>query len=164
MPTVKRRASKILNEYGAAQSDLIGKAVVLADGPTERQARSRTFGWMNCTGFGFRSKVMTEDGRSQPSSSRRTRTSHRLRAAQSARFFQIIPIKMKRAISVRKTTMATTSARRRGVMYASHLAKAAGSESFRLEIVSVPNADGAVHTAGENRAHGHNPPPTVDRS
>jgi len=32
MPTVKRRASKILDEYGAAQSELIGKAVVLTDG------------------------------------------------------------------------------------------------------------------------------------
>jgi PRC-barrel domain len=27
-----RRASKILNEYGATQSELIGKAVVLTDG------------------------------------------------------------------------------------------------------------------------------------
>src|ERR1700739_3179317 len=50
--------------------------------PTERQVRSKTFGWMNCTGFGFRSKVMTEDGRPQQSSSRRTRPSHRLRAAK----------------------------------------------------------------------------------
>ena len=32
IPSVKRRASKILNEYGAAQSELIGKAVVLTDG------------------------------------------------------------------------------------------------------------------------------------
>jgi PRC-barrel domain len=32
MPSVKSRASNILNEYGAAQSELIGKAVVLADG------------------------------------------------------------------------------------------------------------------------------------
>jgi PRC-barrel domain len=32
MPLVKRRASKILNEYGEAQSELIGKAVVLTDG------------------------------------------------------------------------------------------------------------------------------------
>src|SRR5260370_23672519 len=32
MPSVKRRASKILNEYGATQSELIGKAVVLTDG------------------------------------------------------------------------------------------------------------------------------------
>jgi hypothetical protein len=42
------------------------------------------FGWMNCTGFGFRSKVMTEDGQFQPSSSRRTSPFARLRAAQSA--------------------------------------------------------------------------------
>jgi hypothetical protein len=32
MPSVKRRASNILNEYGAAQAELIGKAVVLTDG------------------------------------------------------------------------------------------------------------------------------------
>jgi hypothetical protein len=32
MPSVKHRASKILDEYGAAQSELIGKAVVLTDG------------------------------------------------------------------------------------------------------------------------------------
>jgi hypothetical protein len=32
MPSVMRRASKILNEYGAAQSELIGKAVLLTDG------------------------------------------------------------------------------------------------------------------------------------
>ena len=32
MPSVKDRASNILNEYGAAQSELIGKAVVLTDG------------------------------------------------------------------------------------------------------------------------------------
>jgi hypothetical protein len=32
MPSVKRRASRILDEYGAAQSELIGKAVVLTDG------------------------------------------------------------------------------------------------------------------------------------
>jgi hypothetical protein len=32
MPSVKRRASKILNEYSAARSELIGKAVVLTDG------------------------------------------------------------------------------------------------------------------------------------
>jgi PRC-barrel domain len=32
MPSVKGRASKILDEYGAAQSELIGKAVVLTDG------------------------------------------------------------------------------------------------------------------------------------
>jgi hypothetical protein len=32
MPSVKRRASKILNEYGEAKAELIGKAVVLTDG------------------------------------------------------------------------------------------------------------------------------------
>jgi len=32
MPSVKRRASKILNEYGEVQAELIGKAVVLTDG------------------------------------------------------------------------------------------------------------------------------------
>ena len=32
MPSVKRRASKILSEYGEAQAELIGKAVVLTDG------------------------------------------------------------------------------------------------------------------------------------
>jgi hypothetical protein len=32
MPPVKRRASNILNEYCAVQSELIGKAVVLTDG------------------------------------------------------------------------------------------------------------------------------------
>ena len=32
MPSVKRRASKILKEYGEAQSELIGEAVVLTDG------------------------------------------------------------------------------------------------------------------------------------
>jgi hypothetical protein len=32
MPSVKRRASKILNEYGEAQAELIGKVVVLTDG------------------------------------------------------------------------------------------------------------------------------------
>ena len=32
MPSVKLRASTILNEYGEARSELIGKAVVLTDG------------------------------------------------------------------------------------------------------------------------------------
>jgi hypothetical protein len=34
MPSVKHHASNILNEHGAAQSELIGKAVVLTDGKT----------------------------------------------------------------------------------------------------------------------------------
>jgi hypothetical protein len=32
MPSVRRRASKILNENGEAQAELIGQAVVLTDG------------------------------------------------------------------------------------------------------------------------------------
>jgi len=32
MPNVKRRALNILNEFGEAQSELIGKAVALTDG------------------------------------------------------------------------------------------------------------------------------------
>jgi hypothetical protein len=32
MPSVRRHASKILSEYSEAQSELIGKAVVLTDG------------------------------------------------------------------------------------------------------------------------------------
>ena len=32
MPSVERRASKILDEYGAARSELIDKSVVLTDG------------------------------------------------------------------------------------------------------------------------------------
>ena len=61
MPPVMRRASKILNEYGAVQSELIGKAVVLTDG---KAGAVENVGSMNYTGFGFPSKVMMEDGRS----------------------------------------------------------------------------------------------------
>jgi hypothetical protein len=35
MPSVKRRASRILREYGKAQSELIGKTVVLTDGKAD---------------------------------------------------------------------------------------------------------------------------------
>ncbi|MET4036491.1 hypothetical protein ABIB94_008088 [Bradyrhizobium sp. JR7.2] len=80
MPPVKLHASTILNEYGKAQSELIGKTVILTDG--------KTVILTNYTGFGFQSKVMTEDGRSQPSSSRRTRPSHPLRTTPIARYFR----------------------------------------------------------------------------
>ena len=119
----------------------------------ERQARSRTFGWMNCTGFGFRSKVMTEDGRSQPSSSRRTRPSHRLRAARSAQFFQIIPTKMKRAISVRKTTVMMATVRNKSAAdmgFMSCLASCeapgvnhSGQKMFRFQTQTAQDASGA---------------------
>jgi hypothetical protein len=36
MQSVERRASIILNEYGAAQAELIGKTVVLTDGKAGR--------------------------------------------------------------------------------------------------------------------------------
>jgi hypothetical protein len=114
-----------LEEYGAAQSELIGKAVVLTDG----KAGTVENVWLDeLHGFGFRSKVMMEDGRSQPSSSRTTRPSHRLRAAQIARSFQSIPIKMKSPTSVRKVTLMIATVRNTsladtGFMNASHLAK-----------------------------------------
>jgi hypothetical protein len=69
MPSVERRASKILDEYGAAQSELIGKAVVLTDG----KAGTVENAWLDELHFGFPSKVMREDGRSQPSSLRSPR-------------------------------------------------------------------------------------------
>jgi hypothetical protein len=81
MPSVKRRASKILKEYGAAQSELIGKAVVLTDG----KAGTVENVWLDeLHGLRISIKVMMEDGRSQLSSSRRTRRSHRMRDCPSA--------------------------------------------------------------------------------
>jgi hypothetical protein len=68
MPSVKRRASKILNEYGAAQSELIGKGVVLTDGKAGTVENVRLDEL-----HGFPSKVMMENGRSQPSSLRSPR-------------------------------------------------------------------------------------------
>jgi hypothetical protein len=53
-----------LDEYGAAQSELIGKAVVLTDG----KAGTVENVWLDYTGFGFPSQVMREDGLSQRSS------------------------------------------------------------------------------------------------
>jgi hypothetical protein len=84
MPSIMRRASKILNEYGAVQSDLIGKAVVLTDG----KAGTVENVWLDELGFGFPSRVMMEDGRSQASSLQSPRLSHRLRVSQIARSFQ----------------------------------------------------------------------------
>lgn len=81
MPSVKGRASKILNEYGGAQSELIGKTVVLYR-RKGRHGRERLAG--RIAGFGYRSKAMMEDGRSQPSSLWRARPALRPLAAQSA--------------------------------------------------------------------------------
>ena len=105
---------------------------------------------------------MTEDGRSQPSSSGRTRPSHRLRAAQSARFFQIIPIKMKRAISVRKATlmMATvrnTSVADRGFMSCLASCEApgvnhSGWKMFRFQTQTSRDASGVGIRGGLRRS------------
>lgn len=58
MPSVKRRASNILTEYGAAQSELIGKAVVLADG----KAGTVENVWLD-ESHGLRISIKGHDGR-----------------------------------------------------------------------------------------------------
>ena len=58
MPSVKRRASKILDEYGAAQSELIGKAVVLTDG----KAGTAENDWLEEL-HGLRISIEGHDGR-----------------------------------------------------------------------------------------------------
>ncbi len=123
MPSVKRRASKILNEYGEAQAELIGKAVVLTDG----KAGTVENVWLDEL-HGLRISIKGHDGRSHGELDLRIGRA----LPQSARFFQIIPIKMKRAISVRKATlvMASVIGTRRspigGSCHASHLAKPRG--------------------------------------
>jgi hypothetical protein len=58
MPSVKRRASKILDEYSAAQSELIGKAVVLTDG----KAGTAENDWLEEL-HGLRISIEGHDGR-----------------------------------------------------------------------------------------------------
>jgi hypothetical protein len=58
MPSVKRRASKILNEFGEAQSELIGKAVVLTNG----KAGTVENVWLNEL-QGLRISIKGHDGR-----------------------------------------------------------------------------------------------------
>jgi len=58
MPSVKRRASKILNEYGEAQSELIGKAVVL----TNAKAGTVENVWLDEL-HGLRISIKGHDGR-----------------------------------------------------------------------------------------------------
>ena len=58
MPPVKRRASKILDEYGAAQSELIGKGVVLTDG----KAGTIEYVWLDEL-HGLRISIRGHDGR-----------------------------------------------------------------------------------------------------
>jgi PRC-barrel domain len=56
--SLKRRASNILNEYGAAQSELIGKAVVLTDG----KAGTVESVWLD-EAHGLRISIKGHDGR-----------------------------------------------------------------------------------------------------
>ncbi|WP_166299461.1 MULTISPECIES: PRC-barrel domain-containing protein [unclassified Bradyrhizobium] len=58
MPSVKRRASRILNEYGEAQAELIGKAVVLTDG----KAGTVEHVWLDEL-HGLRISIKGHDGR-----------------------------------------------------------------------------------------------------
>ena len=58
MPSVKRHALKILDEYGAAQSELIGKAVVLTDG----KAGTVENVWLDEL-HGLRISIIGHDGR-----------------------------------------------------------------------------------------------------
>jgi hypothetical protein len=125
MPSVKRRMSKILDEYGAAQSELIGKAAGLIDG----KAGTVENVWPDeCTGFGFSSEVY--EGRWPVSTIKLVEswTSHWPRVARIARSSQSIPIKMKSPISARKVTLMivtvrNTSLAESGFINASHLAK-----------------------------------------
>ena len=119
----KRRASKILDEYGAAQSELIGKAVVLTDG----KAGTIENVWLDEL-HGLRISIAGHEGRWPVSTIKLDLASHRLRTAQIARSFQSIPIKMKSPTSVRKVTLMIATVRNtsladRGFMNASHLAK-----------------------------------------
>jgi sporulation protein YlmC with PRC-barrel domain len=58
MPSVQRRASRILNEYGEARSELIGKAVVLTDG----KAGTVENVWLDEL-HGLRISIIGHDGR-----------------------------------------------------------------------------------------------------
>jgi len=58
MPSVMRRASRILNEYDAAQSELIGKAVLLTDG----KAGTVENVWLD-ESHGLRISIKGHDGR-----------------------------------------------------------------------------------------------------
>ena len=152
MPSVKRRASNILNDYGAAQSELISKAVVLTDG----KAGTVENVWLDEL-HGLRISIKDHDGR-WPVSTIKIQGELDLRVGcalpRAPAIIQIIPIKMKRAISVRKATlmMATvrdTSAANRGFM--SRLASCeargvnhSGKKLFRFQTQTARDASGAT--------------------
>jgi hypothetical protein len=97
---------------------------------TEKQARLRKFGWMNCTGFAFPSKVMMEMAGLNHQVCGVLDLAGAAHSPDDA-FLQRIPIKMKTPTSVRKVmliiaTVRNTSLAERGCMNASHLAKPQG--------------------------------------
>ena len=61
---IKRRASTILGAFEKAQAELVGKAVVLADG---------VYGLTNCTACESQSGATMGSGPSRPSNLRRAR-------------------------------------------------------------------------------------------
>ena len=65
MPIVQVRAFTILGEFEQAQAELVGKAVVLADG---KAGQSKVSASTNYTACEFRSEVTMEGGQSLPSS------------------------------------------------------------------------------------------------
>jgi hypothetical protein len=68
MPAVKVRASTILGEFEEAQSELVGKAVVLTDG----LAGTVDNVWLDeLHGLRISIRVTTESGLSQPSNSQK---------------------------------------------------------------------------------------------
>ena len=68
MATAKVRASTILGEFEQAQTELVGKAVILTDG--ERPVRWRAFGLTKCTACESLSEATMGSGPSPPSNSR----------------------------------------------------------------------------------------------
>src|SRR6266576_1503830 len=67
MPTAKVRAFTILGAFEQAQTELVGKAVILTNGTA---GTWRTFGLTSFTDCESRSGATMESGQSQPSSSR----------------------------------------------------------------------------------------------
>ena len=106
MPSVKRRASKIVNEFGAAQSELIGKAVVLTDG----KAGTVENVWLDEL-HGLRISIKGHDGRWPVSIIKFPENRVDCTLPRAPRSFQNIPTKMKNPISIRKVTDMTATVR-----------------------------------------------------
>ena len=63
MPSAKARACAILAEFNKAQTELIGKAVILTDGKAGTVDEVGLMNFMDCE---FLSEVTTASGRYQP--------------------------------------------------------------------------------------------------